>query len=187
MVDASYPLETFRKDWTAPHELSHLILPYLGRRHSWFSEGFASYMQYQVMYTMGVLSEDEVTKRYRERLDKAARNYGYADRSFIDVAPRLRAEGKYPVMYWGGAVFFMHLNQQLERNAGTSLIDVLANYLACCRRNRDELERLIAALDQVLGSDACADELAQFRQARGFPRYRHIDLGVSVPVSAAES
>ena len=48
-VDPDFPLEDFLADWTAPHEFSHLALPYLGQEHSWFAEGFASYLQHTIM------------------------------------------------------------------------------------------------------------------------------------------
>lgn len=38
-VDPSFSLNTWLSDWTAPHELSHLLIPYVGREHSWFAEG----------------------------------------------------------------------------------------------------------------------------------------------------
>jgi len=44
-----FSYQDFISDWTAPHEISHLILPFLGKQNSWFAEGFASYMQYRVM------------------------------------------------------------------------------------------------------------------------------------------
>lgn len=178
-VDTRYPLERFRKDWTAPHEFSHLILPYLGRKNAWFAEGFASYMQYQVMHAMGVLTEDDVARRYRTRIDKAARNYGYPDRPFVDAAPRLRAEGKYPTMYWGSAVFFLHLSQELKRETNLTLSELLARYLYCCRRTSDSLNRVIATFDELIGSSVVSGELATFRNRQGFPRYDQIALGVA--------
>ena len=54
-IDPEYKYESFIEDWTAPHEISHLSLPYIGERNSWFAEGYASFMQYQVMKTMGIL------------------------------------------------------------------------------------------------------------------------------------
>ncbi|GGD74968.1 hypothetical protein GCM10011357_32440 [Lacimicrobium alkaliphilum] len=49
-VDSRFSLEHFTRDWTLYHELSHLALPYLGSNNAWFAEGFASFMQYQVMH-----------------------------------------------------------------------------------------------------------------------------------------
>jgi len=44
-VDPQFSYDALRRDWTASHELSHLVLPYLGAEHIWFAEGFASDMQ----------------------------------------------------------------------------------------------------------------------------------------------
>lgn len=169
-VDPSYSLRELRADWTAPHELSHLILPYLGRRASWFAEGFASYMQYQVMRAMGELSAAEAAGLYRDHLRRAERRYRYDDRPFAEAAPRLRAEGKYPVMYWGGAAYFLRVDARLRRS-DASLLEVLREYLACCRSGSGELDALVTALDRVAGSEAFSAQLARFRTVRGFPDY----------------
>lgn len=168
-VDPRFPPAAFRRDWTAPHELAHLVLPYVGRQHAWFAEGFASFMQYQVMHAMGVLSDEAAASRLRQRLARAARDYDYPDRSFADAAPSLRAEGRYPVMYWGGAAYFLQVDDTLRRH-DTNLIAVLRDYTACCRRNRASLEALIGQLDELSGSDAFATTLARFRSERGFPQ-----------------
>jgi len=172
-VNPQFSLQAFRDDWTAPHELSHLMLPYLGRRHAWFAEGFASYMQYRVMQSMGVLTAADAARRYRDRLERAERGYDYPDRPFVDAAPRLRAEGRYPVMYWGGAVYFGQVDAALASH-GTSLVAVVRDYMACCRRNHAELTGLIAELDRVSGTTVFADTLARFRATPGFPDFRDV-------------
>ncbi|HEX7038357.1 MAG TPA: hypothetical protein VF210_21510 [Pseudomonadales bacterium] len=167
-VDTRHPPEAFRRDWTAPHELSHLILPYLGRRAAWFAEGFASYMQYQVMIAMGVLDEAEAGERYRARIGRASARYPYPRLSFVEAAPRLREDRLYPVMYWGGATYFLRVDQALRRE-GSSLPAVLRRYLACCRRDRQTLDALLGELDRLAPAPVFTGQYRRLAGERGFP------------------
>lgn len=170
-VDPSFSLDQFLADWTAPHELSHLALPYLGRRHSWFAEGFASYMQYQVMYGMDILSWEDVIGRYRERMAKAKRRYDLDYMTFSRAAPRLRAAGRYPTMYWGGAVLFLRADSRLRQESNRTLVDVIADYVECCRLRRQSMSSLIRTLDEVSDTRIFAEEFSRFSKQSGFPDF----------------
>ena len=167
-VDPAFSLRAFRHDWTAPHEISHLILPYLGQRHAWFAEGFASFMQYPVMQAMGVLSADDARQRLQHNLARARRDYRHHRTPFARAAPKLRREGRYPTLYWGGAAYFLQVDAALARQ-GTDLPAVLADYLACCRRPHDRLDRLVRDLDRLSGGEAFRTGLARFQSEPGFP------------------
>lgn len=171
-VDPRFDLQDFRKDWTAPHELSHLIIPYLGSRNSWFAEGFASYMQYKVMEQMGVLDHDQMEKRYMRNFRRAESGYRYSDRPFAQAASRLRSEGRYSVMYWGGGVYFKQVEEILKQEKDTNLTEVLSNYLLCCRHRRGGLQTLIRDLDRISNTRAFADTLSKFNTENGFPDFR---------------
>ncbi|RLA47339.1 MAG: hypothetical protein DRR06_02705 [Gammaproteobacteria bacterium] len=179
-VDPLYSLDSFRRDWTAAHEISHLILPYLGSQNAWFAEGFASFMQYQVLHTMGVLSKQKMAQRYHRSIVRAEHDYAYPTQPFVAAAPRLRMEGKYSVMYWGGAVYFLQVDHWLVQTRGTTLIDVLKDYIDCCRRNGDDLDQLIIQLDQLVGFEVFAKQMARFQSERGFPEYQHLDMTVGL-------
>jgi len=175
-VDPRFSLGALRSDWTAAHELSHLALPYLGRRHAWFAEGFASYMQYQVMAAMGVISPAEAARRYAGKLARAERRYRYPDRPFAAAAPRLRAEGNYPTMYWGGAVYFMQVDEALRAHSGQDFIAVLREYVACCRRNGGDIGVLLGTLDELADSTLFSRHYRNFQVDKGFPRYGELEL-----------
>lgn len=170
-VDPSFSLDRFLADWTAPHELSHLAIPHLGRRHAWFAEGFASYMQYQVMHQMGIADWEDIIGRYKERMAKAKRGYDFDHLTFADAAPRLRARGSYPTMYWGGAVLFLRADDRLRREADRSLVTVLAEYVACCRLRTRDVHSLIRSLDEVSGSRIFSEEFKRFTEESGFPEF----------------
>lgn len=167
-VNPEHSLEAFLDDWTAAHELSHLLIPYLGKRHSWFAEGFASYMQFQVLHEMGVIDREEMQRRYRLRIARAEDSYDLHDIPFADAAPRLRARREYRTMYWGGAVYFFRVQRRLAK-AGTSMPEVLREFVDCCRRRTRGLDGLIGTLDRIAGEPAFSEELALLRSEPGFP------------------
>lgn len=173
-VDPAWPLDAFLKDWTAAHELSHLLLPYLGRRHSWFAEGFASYLQYRVLAELGVIGHREVGRVYRERVESAASAYAGYDlggRSFIEAAALLREQRAYPVYYWGGAVYFMTIDAQLQAASAPPLMALLRRYIRCCRQRNDDFRALLASLDRLSGTDLFTRRLKQLQATRGFPAF----------------
>lgn len=169
-VDPSYSLQSFLDDWTGPHEISHLIIPYVGRRYSWFAEGFASYMQYQVMQKMGILTAEDVKEKYRWHIERADRRYRFDDLPFASAARQLRARREYATMYWGGAVYFLQVDAALQKQH-SSLIQVLTKYLKCCRDQDLNLTQLVAELDRVSDSTIFADTLAIIKNKKGFPQH----------------
>ncbi len=171
-VDPAYSAAALRADWTASHELSHLAFPYLGSRHAWFAEGFASYMQYQVMQAMGELSPEEVARRYQGKLALAERRYRYPGRPFAVAAPRLRAEGNYPTMYWGGAAYFLQVDAALRKATARGFVDVLRDYVNCCRHRDDDLGALLRELDRLSGATLFSTRYREFETRKGFPDYR---------------
>ena len=168
-VDLSYPQQDFDEDWTAPHELSHLVIPYLGRKHAWFAEGFASYMQYQVMMQMGVLTNADAQQRYQQRINRAQDRFALDDLPFAEAAPKLRAMGQYPTMYWGGAVYFKQVAQQLEAQGRISLLATLSSYVSCCRNEVMTIQTLIERLDQLASGEVFRHCMDEFERQPGFP------------------
>ena len=179
-VNPRYSSAELSADWTSAHELSHLILPYLGTKNSWFAEGFASFMQYQVMLQEGALDAATAQRRYRVRFERARRVYeghrDFAKLPFALAGPKLRAQRKYPTMYWGGALYFAQVDEQLRTKHNSSLIEVLNQYLACCRKRQSSLTDLVRRLDQVAGSTVFSQTLESFRQKSGFPRIVSVSL-----------
>jgi len=173
-VDPAWPLEAFLRDWTAAHEMSHLLLPYLGERHSWFAEGFASYLQYRVLAELGALGHGEVGEAYREHVETAAASYadhGFGKRSFIEASLLLRSRRAHPVYYWGGAVYFMTVDKLLHASSAPPLVTLLAEYIGCCRERNDDFAELLATLDRLSGTALFTGRFETFQKQQGFPAH----------------
>lgn len=162
-VDPQYSLQEFLNDWTAPHEISHLTIPYLGKKNAWFAEGYASFMQYQVMHTLGIYTKKEIEEKYVSKLRMARSAYN-SQEDFVTVANDLRSEYKYPEMYWGGASFFLQLNSELKQQMQISLPQLIKDYINCCRNKDRSLNELIESLDKLTKSEICSELLLQYNQ-----------------------
>ena len=169
-VDPNYSESQLLADWTAPHELSHLLFPYVGRRYSWFAEGFASFMQYQIMYELGVMTKAQLQPKYHAKINRAKDQFSTLNLEipFHSAAERLRQSRLYPVYYWGGAVYFLNVNKMLSKQ-DSNLSQVVANYLACCRIRAKGLDDLIEDLDDLSSSHIFSAELKKMKRVNGFP------------------
>ncbi len=169
-VDTGFSKRRFLEDWTGAHEISHLLIPYLGRKNAWFAEGFASYLQYQVHYTMGIINETELAQMYLHRFKRARGKYNLNDVPFAYSGEELVRRYDYPTMYWGGAAYFFIVEQELKRK-NTSLMAVLNKYVRCCRNKNDSIDQLVARLDTLSGTNIFSYQLAQCREEKGFPKF----------------
>lgn len=163
-VDPSYPLKDFQEDWTAAHEISHLSIPYIGREHMWFSEGYASFMQWKILEQQGIYSEDEVNEKYAVRLQRAMNKYDEEDR-YLAVYQRLRKRFDYPAVYWGGACYFFQVDAELQQKHNLSLPLVIQAYQRNGRMKEHDLEALIMALDKLSESHVFGATMTRFKTA----------------------
>ena len=172
-VDTRYPQEEFLADWTAPHELSHLLIPYLGRSRAWFAEGFASFMQYQVMHEMGVLNQMQIMNHYQTHVKRAASNYALHDVPFAIAAPRLHRQREYATMYWGGATYFLQVDRALRKD-DKSMVQVLRKFVDCCRNDKYKLDQLVDEFDRQSSSTVFSETLRKFKEETGFPSHVYL-------------
>ena len=169
-VDPSFSRREFERDWTAYHELAHLMFPYLGRSGMWFAEGIASYLQYQAMYAAGELTWPQAIDRYRNRFVRATRSRHLDEVSIVELNTMMRRTRSYVRLYWGGAAFFLEADRRLHENQGIRLIDVIRRYLDCCFGSRDDSAMdMIRRFDRLAGSRIFSEVYADTVDRRGFP------------------
>lgn len=161
-IDPSYPLEDFIRDWTAPHELSHLAIPYIGEEETWFSEGFASFMQYQVMQEMGLLDQSQRDSAYEAKITSIEQFYtGFG--TFHEESVQNKKNHNYKAFYWGGASLFYKWDQLLKAN-GTSFCQLFTKYLQEYRNGSYGVNETVASLDKVSGFEFGAQLVKQYRE-----------------------
>jgi len=163
-IDPSYSLQAFLDDWTAPHEISHLSIPFLGNEQAWFAEGYASYIQYQIMQKMGVCSPDRVVEIYEQKIERVRPSYQH-EQDFVTVAKDLKSRNRYSDMYWGGASYFMQIDKRLAEEHGQSFTGFIQVYLLCCRLKDDAFEELLKSWDELLGDPIFNELLYTYQTA----------------------
>ena len=172
-VNMRYAPDVFKKDWTAPHELSHLLFPYLGRDGMWFAEGIASYLQYQIMYASGVNTWQQLIYKLSERF-KAARGYKqFDDLTLLQLNNIVFQTGGFVRLYWAGAAYFLHVDKILYEQKGMRLNDVIVNYLSCCANSRiNSADGMLRLFDKISNSDIFSNAYQTLVLSAGFPAVR---------------
>ena len=183
MINENQPIRDYYDDWTATHEFSHLMLPYLRRPHRWLSEGFASYYQNVLLARAGHYSEQRAWQKLWEGLERGRR-------ARPDLSPndsgRGHARSALMKMYWSGASVALMADVELRRRSGgaESLDTVLARLQACCLpaerswSGRELFEKLDTFIDEPLFMPL----YRRYADTDGFPDARPllVRLGVDV-------
>ncbi|MEM9402626.1 MAG: hypothetical protein AAGA44_09090 [Pseudomonadota bacterium] len=176
-------IEEFYRDWTATHEFSHLMLPYVTIRQRWVSEGFAQYYQNVLLARAGVYDERLAWQKIYEGLERGRRSGPGLSPNESSRGNRRRALMK---MYWSGAVVALKADVELRRRSGgkETLDSVLGRLERCCLPSGRvwQAEELFEQLDALLEEPLFVPLYRRYADAPGFPSYDDllVRLGVSI-------
>ena len=169
-VNTAFSQDAFNKDWTAPHELSHLMFPYLGRKNMWFSEGIASYLQYQIMFANNTVTWKQATNKLQERFGAATKHKHYDDMSIVQLTKIVFETGAFVRLYWGGAAYFLNIDKKLHDQKQLRLNDVIRQYLDCCVfQRRHSAQAMMEKFDALSDSTIFTDTYLETVMQNGFP------------------
>jgi len=151
-IDETRRLKEFIGDWTATHEFSHMLIPYISSRDRWLSEGLASYYQNVLRARNGNLTEREAWQKLYEgfqRGEDGTHGGSLAEATRNGWRSTMR-------VYWSGAAMMLKADMQLREISGgeQSLDTALMSLSSCCMENgktwraRDMFKRL----DELTGT-----------------------------------
>jgi hypothetical protein len=96
-------------DWVLVHEMVHLALPELGRRHNWLAEGLATYVEGIARAQSGNRDISDVWAEYRRSMPLGLPHAGEGG---MDQTPT------WARIYWGGALFCLEADVSIHEQTG---------------------------------------------------------------------
>ena len=115
--------EMLRRDWIMVHEMVHLAMANVPRRHAWLLEGLATYVESIARAQRKYLTEEFIWLNFIERMPQGLPQSG--DRG-LDHTPT------WGRTYWGGAIFCLLADIEIRKLTGNeqSLREALRGVLA---------------------------------------------------------
>lgn len=172
-VNAERPIEEFYDDWTATHEFSHLMLPYVGGQHKWISEGFASYYQNILMSRASRYSEQQAWQRLYDGFERGRASRPELSPNDAAASGIRRARMK---IYWSGAAIALLADIELrERSGGRESLDVVLDRLQRCCLPSDRTwsgPELFSKLDSLVEEPVFMPLYKRYANRAGFPEVR---------------
>ena len=183
-VDRDQPLEAYLRDWTATHEFSHLMLPYVAPTHRWVSEGFAQYYQNVLLARSGTYDPLEAWQKLYDGLERG--RHSRPELSPNEATARGMDNGRMKI-YWSGAAIALMADVTLrERSGGTqTLDDVMERLQFCCLPSHRAWTgpELFETLDVLAGSPVFMPLYRRYADTAGFPDTRPVFKRLGLAVS----
>jgi len=182
-VNQSRAIDEFYDDWTATHEFSHLMLPYITSRHRWVSEGFATYYQNILLARADRYTEERAWQKLWDGFER-----GRQSRPEMSPNEAARAGIREATMkiYWSGAAIALLADVELrQRSSGEESLDTVLDRLQqCCLPSERTWSgtQLFKKLDSLIEEPVFMPLYRRYANTSGFPDVRPLlsRLGVTV-------
>lgn len=170
-INQRRPVREFYEDWTAVHELSHLLLPYVGSEDAWVSEGVATYYQNVLRARGGRMTPLDAWERlhagFLRGMDSAR------GMTLAQATENMYRGGTHMRVYWEGAAMILIADVQLRQlSAGRQSMDTaLAALNECCSSTERAWNgrELFDKLDELTGTTVFRELYDQHVASRNFP------------------
>lgn len=163
------------RDWILVHEMVHLALPRMERRHNWLSEGLASYVEPVARAQAGGLPESAVWNEFARNMHRGLPGLG--DEGLDRTASWART-------YWGGALFCLLADVEIRRRTEGRLGLQHAMRAVIAAGGTHEttwrIDRILSTADAGVGLDVLAGLYAEMGDRPVSPDLAALwrDLGV---------
>jgi len=182
MIDPARPMQSFYENWTATHEFSHLMLPYLQSEQRWVSDGFSQYYQNVLLARAG-----RYTQRYawQKILDGLERGRESVPRLSPNDAASGDERSSRMKVYWSGAALALLADVELRRrsNGEQTLDAVLGQFQECCLPSQRTWtgKELFTKFDSFLAEPLFMNLYREHADTVGFPAVEPLlrELGVT--------
>lgn len=164
-VNPTASLGDLLADWIAPHELSHLSIPFLEKKDKWFTEGFATFLSRQLLMEMGYYTPASFDSLYTSRIHEDSKHYTSTTLKFPEVSDSLFANHIYGPVYWCGASYFYSLDKRMRAEKNKRFVDLIKDYQLCCRETKESLNEMVVSLDKILNETWCQDLLKFYQDS----------------------
>ena len=139
-------------DWVLVHEMVHLALPEIGRRHNWLAEGLAVYVEGIARAQFGNREIADVWSEYRRSMSLGLPHAGEGG---MDQTPT------WGRTYWGGALYCLQadvtLREQTRNRAGLqTALRAILNETGGYRAERD-IDEVLRIGDAATGTRVLED------------------------------
>jgi hypothetical protein len=159
--------ESLQSDWVLVHEMVHLALPEVGRRHNWLAEGLATYVEGIARVQAGNRSAADFWAEARHSMPAGLARSGEGG---LDET---RSWGR---TYWGGALFCLQADMAIRTATHNrrSLQDALRAILGASGgyANERSIEAVLGSGDAATGTTVLTE---LYRHAGMAPQAMDLD------------
>ena len=170
-INQRRPIKEFFEDWTAVHELSHLLLPYVISDDIWLSEGVATYYQNVLRARSGRMSAVEAWQRLHAGFVRGMESA--QGLTLAQATESMYRDVTYMRVYWEGAAMLLMADVRLRQmTAGKQSLDTALAALNDCCAMTDRAwsaRELFDKLDEVTGTNIFSEIHDQHVASRNFP------------------
>jgi hypothetical protein len=164
-------VDALLSDWTAFHELSHLLIPYRGYGNLWLSEGLASYYQNIIQARSGRFDAKEMWRRIMAGFERGRQQQRYQQLSLTQVSDRMLETRQFMRIHWSGVLYWLTADVTLRREHHTSLDQALMQLRACCMQDELSAQEIVEKLDALTGTRVFTPLFYRFAESKNMPDY----------------
>jgi hypothetical protein len=163
-------------DWVLVHEMVHLALPELGRRHNWLAEGLATYVEGIARAQAGNREIADVWAEYRRSMPRGLPEPGEGG---MDETPT------WGRTYWGGALFCLQADVAIREKTANRIglqaaLQAILKQTGGYRSDRS-IDEVLRIGDAATGTHVLEDLYGQVKTTPVMPDLEQLWARLGVP------